>query len=136
MDVLTKNQRKYNMSHIRSIKTKPELLIKDKLETIGFTYQPEEFGHPDFINKKKKIVVFVDGCFWHKCILHYVQPKTNKKFWIAKINKNVRRDKAVNLKFKKNGFKVIRLWEHDVMKKPEICIARIELNKPKRHILG
>ena len=136
MDVLTKNQRKYNMSHIRRAETKPELLIKDGLEALGFGYQPKEFGHPDFINKKKKIVVFVDGCFWHKCKRHYVQPENNKTFWVAKINKNVRRDRAVNLRFKKNGFTVIRLWEHDVIKKPEICIASIELNKPNRHALN
>ena len=127
MDVLTKNQRKYNMSRIRRSETKPELLIKNELEVLGFSYQPEELGHPDFINKKRKIVVFVDGCFWHKCKLHYVPPETNKTFWMDKIDKNVRRDRAVNLKFKKRGYTVIRFWEHDIIKQPEICIESIKI---------
>ncbi len=60
---------------------------------MGFIYQPKAFRNPDFINYKKKIVVFIDGCFWHKCPKHYIQPKPNKFCWLPKLNRNQTRDK-------------------------------------------
>ena len=72
------------------------------------------FGSPDIVLKRKKIAIFVDGCFWHKCKKHYVQPKTKKSFWIKKINQNVKRDKIVNQTLRKDGWKIIRIWEHEI----------------------
>ena len=116
-DVHTKEQRSYNMSMIKASRTKPELKIKKFMKILGFTYQPKNIvGKPDFANKKQKIAVFVDGCFWHKCPKCYKKPKTNTKFWNDKINKNVERDKKINIVLKKNGWKVIRLWEHSLKK--------------------
>ena len=74
------------------------------------------YGKPDFGNKKRKIVVFIDGCFWHKCPIHHKEPKSNRSYWTTKINKNVDRDKEVNSVLKKEGWKVIRIWEHDLLK--------------------
>lgn len=116
-DTLTRKQRSYNMSRIRSSKTRPELNLRGLLEPLGFEYQPKDiFGRPDFVNREKKTAVFVDGCFWHKCPEHFVQPATRAGFWMKKIEGNVRRDAAVNKKLSEDGWKVIRVWEHDAGK--------------------
>ena len=114
-DNLTKRQRSYAMSMIRRSHTKPELKIKKLLK--GFKHNPKKiFGNPDFIDEKNKIVVFVDGCFWHKCLEHYRAPKSNKNYWIPKINKNTLRDKEITLAYKNSGWKVLRIWEHELKK--------------------
>jgi len=111
-DILTKEQRSCNMSKIRSSKTKPELKIKKLMKLFGFTYQPKGIiGRPDFADKKRKISVFVDGCFWHKCPRHYKKPKSNSEYWKQKIKRNIKRDKEVTEKLKSDGWKVIRIWE-------------------------
>lgn len=115
MDIMTKAQRSYNMSRIRSSKTKPELKIKKLMKKLGFSYQSKgEYGKPDFVSRKLKTMVFVDGCFWHRCPEHYRDPKSNRKYWIPKIERNVKRDKEVARVLKKKGWKVIRIWEHDL----------------------
>lgn len=81
---------------------------------MGFTYQPKIFGNPDFANKKEKIVVFIDGCFWHKCPKHFIKPKSNVIFWTNKIVRNVQRDEKVTNKLKAEGWRVIRIWEHEL----------------------
>ncbi|MBA7601626.1 Very short patch repair protein [subsurface metagenome] len=117
VDVHTKEQRSYNMSRIKSAETKAELKIKPFLKILGFIYQPKNvYGKPDFIHRKEKIAIFVDGCFWHKCPKHYKKPTSNKKFWEKKINKNAERDKKVTKKLRKDGWGVIRIWEHDMNK--------------------
>ena len=115
MDVLTVAQRSYNMSMIRGSNTTPELKLKKTLKTSGFTYQPKGvYGRPDFVNRKKKVAVFIDGCFWHGCKLHYNEPKSNITFWKSKLKRNLERDRKVNSELKEEGFKVIRIWEHDI----------------------
>jgi len=112
MDNLTKEQRSFCMSRIRSRNTKIEL--KHKAKNLNLEYQPKVFGSPDFIDWKKKIVVFIDGCFWHKCPIHYKEPKSNKKYWLQKLNKNVLRDNEVNLVYQNSGWKVVRILEHEL----------------------
>lgn len=111
-DNLTKAQRSYCMSRIRSKNTKPELTHKAK--TNGLVYQPDVFGKPDFIDYKNKAVIFIDGCFWHKCPKHYIEPKSNKKYWLPKLERNEIRAKEVNLAYGKAGWKVVRIWEHEL----------------------
>jgi len=115
-DVHSKERRSYNMSKIKSTNTKPELKLKKIMKVLGFAYQPKIYGKPDFANKKEKIAVFVDGCFWHKCPKCFKAPKTNKKFWDEKIEKNTGRDKKVTKHLRKDGWRVIRIWEHDLRK--------------------
>lgn len=71
-------------------------------------------GKPDFVFPKLRIALFVDGCFWHRCPKCYHKPATNADFWEAKIGRNVERDKEVNLELKKRGWKVVRVWEHEL----------------------
>ena len=77
---------------------------------------PNIKGSPDIILKDTKTVVFLHGCFWHKCPKCYIKPKTNKKYWLPKIENNVKRDRKNNKILKQNGFKVIRMWEHEIKK--------------------
>ena len=112
-DNLTKAQRSYCMARIRSKNTLPELNYKKRAE--GFIYHPKNiFGKPDFINYNKKTVIFIDGCFWHKCPTHYVPPKTNKQYWLPKLEKNVVREQEIKIAYESAGWKVIRIWEHNV----------------------
>ena len=112
MDNLTNAQRSYCMSRIKSRNTKPELKHREK--ALGFVYQSKAFGRPDFISYKKKMVIFIDGCFWHKCPKHYIQPKSNKKYWLPKLERNIIRAEEVNKAYKYGGWKVVRIWEHDL----------------------
>jgi DNA mismatch endonuclease (patch repair protein) len=106
------------MSHIRSSKTKPELKFKKTLKTLGFAYQPKGIhGRPDFANKKHKIVIFIDGCFWHGCSQHYKKPKSNRDYWKNKIRKNMERDSKVRIELESKGWKVMRIWEHEIKKR-------------------
>lgn len=73
-------------------------------------------GRPDFVFPDRKIAVFVDGCFWHACPKCGRTPKSHSEFWKAKIAGNARRDKRHRVKLKRLGWRVFRLWEHDLQK--------------------
>ena len=123
-DKITKTQRSYIMSQIRGTRTKPELIVKENIDGRKLRYQPKGIPErPDFANKSKKIALFIDGCFWHKCPRCYKPPKSNKKYWKAKVERNTKRDRYVNRKMKKEGWTVIRFWEHQV-KENELHIIK------------
>ena len=114
------------MSKIGSNKTVAELILKKALSGRHFTYQPKKiYGNPDFASKKKRIAIFVDGCFWHKCPKCYTVPKSNKEYWLPKIKRNVGRDKKINKLLKKDGWKIIRIWEHEIKKNPGLGVNKI-----------
>lgn len=87
-------------------------------------------GTPDFVFKKNKIAIFLDGCFWHGCPIHFKSPKTNPFFWNSKINNNKDRDKKNTKELKSLGWKVIRIWEHELTKKR----IHITINKIKKYL--
>jgi DNA mismatch endonuclease, patch repair protein len=74
---------------------------------------------PDFVFPKLRIAVFVDGCFWHGCPIHATQPKQNAEFWRAKIANNQARDLLVTRQLRARGWRVLRLWEHELTRKYE-----------------
>ncbi len=88
--------------------------LKTSLKGLYLRYQPKVYGKPDFANKTKKVAVFVDGCFWHKCPTCHRQPQSNTDYWIPKLERNVRRDKEINITLRRMGWKVYRVWEHEV----------------------
>ena len=71
-------------------------------------------GSPDFVFPKKKVAVFVDGCFWHGYRKHCRMPTSNAAYWQNKIDANVARDRKINRVLKRQGWKVVRFWEHDI----------------------
>ena len=85
-------------------------------------------GRPDFMWKKQKVVVFLDGCFWHghDCGRN-LAPKTNKQIWREKIFRNKSRDRRVRRSLKKMGWAVVGLWECDLHRNPARCLNRLRL---------
>jgi len=100
------------MSKIKSFNTQPELSLKRILR--GYEFQLKMFGRPDFVNHKKKIVLFVDGCFWHQCPIHSKKPVQNVQYWLPKLERNVTRAREVEIAYKNSGWKVVRIWEHQI----------------------
>lgn len=80
----------------------------------GWRRNQKVFGKPDFTFWKQRVVVFVDGCFWHGCPAHATKPKNNAEFWEKKLGKNKERDQAVTEKLEQRGWTVIRIWEHEL----------------------
>ncbi len=127
-DVLTKEQRSYNMSRIRTKNTIPEkklIYALKKAGIHGYRAHYPLFGKPDIVFPKKGIVIFLDGCFWHKCPKHYKEPETKRVFWMKKIIGNVKRDKIVSRKLSSQGYNVLRFWEHDIEKRLSYVIKKI-----------
>ena len=120
-DVHTKETRSYNMSQIRSKDTKPEMLVRKFLHANGFRYRLHTKnlpGKPDIVLPKYKAIIFVHGCFWHghKECKYFVTPKTNTEFWLNKINGNISHGSLALRALKKEGWKVIVVWECDLKK--------------------
>jgi len=129
VDVLTKKQRSYNMSRVRGKNTKPELALRKLLfknGMKGYRINYKLRGKPDIVFPKHKTVIFIDGCFWHKCPECFKMPETNKAFWQEKIDSNVKRDTDVNEKLKKDGWRVLRIWGHEIKKDINKCINKIK----------
>lgn len=122
-DVLTKSQRSYCMSRVKSSRTEPELKIRGMLKKRDYSYQPKMPFSPDFACVRKKTIIFVDGCFWHACSKHKQIPKANRRYWSSKIRRNIVRASEANTAYRISGWRVIRLWEHD--------LQNISLNKIK-----
>ena len=119
VDVHTKQQRSFNMSRIKGKNTQPEIKLRKALfknGCRGFRVSSKITGKPDIVFTKKKIVVFIDGCYWHKCTKCFIKPKTKTKWWMKKINRNVTHDNEVDTQLKSYGWKVLRFWEHDINK--------------------
>ena len=127
-DVLTKKQRSYNMTRIKSKNTGPELVLRkllSKNKVRGYRIHSKIFGKPDLVFTKNRLVVFIDGCFWHKCPLCFVKPASRVEFWKEKITGNLKRDKEVNKFLLKNNWKVLRIWEHELKKNPEKAYQKV-----------
>jgi DNA mismatch endonuclease, patch repair protein len=129
-DTVSKEKRSQVMSKVRSKNTKLELSFRKKLWNKGFRYRLHYkiTGKPDLVFVSKKVAVFIDSCFWHKCPLHHRQPGSNKDYWILKFKRNEERAKEVNKKLKKEGWKVIRIWEHAIKNNQEKCIKKVIKN--------
>lgn len=129
-DVLTPAQRKLNMSRIRAKNTGPEVKLRKLLFAKGIRGYRIHYnlpGKPDIVFTKKKIVVFIDGCFWHKCPVCFQEPETRKEFWMKKIQSNIDRDKSVNEKLRNEGWTIVRIWEHEIRKDPENTVKKLLL---------
>jgi DNA mismatch endonuclease, patch repair protein len=128
-DVLTKDQRAYNMSMIRGKNTGPEIKLRKLLWSQGirgYRIHYNLLGKPDIVFTKNKIAIFIDGCFWHKCPVDFQEPEIRKEFWMKKINSNVERDKKVNEYLKAEGWVVVRFWEHEIKRNPDNVVKKIK----------
>ncbi|CAG2533463.1 T/G mismatch-specific endonuclease [Maribacter dokdonensis] len=123
----TTPQRSKIMSKIRGKNTKPELAFRKALYAAGYRYRIDYkklIGKPDIALPKYKTVIFIDGEYWHGKNWEERKPKikTNRDFWIAKIERNIQRDQEVNQELKRLGYTVFRFWETQVKKDLENCL--------------
>jgi len=124
-DIFSKKKRSWIMSRIRSKNTSIDITMRDMLSgmNVRFEMYPDLFGSPDF-QVGKKVLVFCDGDFWHG--YKYAEKKRPaKKYWREKIEGNMRRDRKVSRKLRRDGWSVLRIWEHSIKRKPKTCARKI-----------
>ncbi|TVQ61291.1 MAG: DNA mismatch endonuclease Vsr [Phycisphaerales bacterium] len=126
-DDRTSVQRSETMRRVRSRDTSCELALRRALHRRGLRYSLRRRlpGSPDVVFVRARVAVFVDGCFWHGCPAHCRVPATNRSYWLAKIARNRARDAAADTALKRAGWRVVRVWEHDVRERPERTAGRV-----------
>ena len=139
-DIFTKKKRSEVMSRIRSRGNRDtELALVKLLRAMKVTgwrrhaslkgkgkseKEKESRVRPDFVFPKLRVAVFVDGCFWHGCPRHGTRPKGNASFWKEKLERNMARDRAQTRALKRAGWRVLRIWEHELARKNEARLRR------------
>lgn len=119
-DTKTPDARSENMSHIRSVDTKPEEIVRKFLFKHGFRFRKNDKrypGKPDIVLPKYRTVVFVNGCFWHMhgCSRSRL-PRSNLAYWKPKIERNIWRDAENQRQLEADGWKVVIIWECELKK--------------------
>jgi len=126
-DKLTRAQRSYNMSRIRGFDTSLEVAVRRELRRSGFRFKTNVMslpGRPDLVFPSAKLIVFIDGDFWHG--FRYPLWGTRlPRFWRQKIERNRTRDLRNFGKLRRGGWRVVRVWEHQVKRDLKRCVARI-----------
>lgn len=116
MDRLSPEARSRLMSHVRGKDTKPEMIVRRLAHSLGYRYRLHRKdlpGRPDLVFPRRRAVVFVHGCFWHRhegCKLAST-PKSNEAFWQAKFTRNVERDRISIAKLEADGWRVLVVWQ-------------------------
>ncbi len=118
------------MSKIRGKNTKPELAFRKALYAAGYRYRIDYkklIGKPDILLKKYKTAIFIDGEYWHGHNWSARKPKvkTNREFWIAKIERNMQRDGEVNAELQRLGYTIFRFWETEIKKELDTCLQKV-----------
>jgi DNA mismatch endonuclease (patch repair protein) len=135
-DVISKAKRSQVMASVRSSgnrSTELKLAALFRLHRVtGWRRNARLPGKPDFVFRRHKLAVFVDGCFWHGCPMHCRMPKSRRSFWLPKIHRNVLRDRRVRRLLARRGWSVIRIWEHS-LHKPAQVLARIQVALVRKH---
>ena len=129
-DIFTKAKRSAVMAAIRSRGNRgTELRMMALFRSHGITgwrRGASLFGKPDFVFRKERVAVFVDGCFWHACPRHGTMPAGNRAFWKTKFARNAERDREVSRALRKAGWTVLRVWEHALARRcEERLLARL-----------
>lgn len=132
-DVLTPEQRRKNMQHIRAKDTKIEIILRKAIWNRGYRYRKNYKdlpGKPDIVLLKYKIAIFCDGEFFHgknwEILRPHLEQSNNGEFWIKKISRNIERDDEINKQLLFLGWTVIRFWGDEIKKNTDGCIKVIE----------
>lgn len=135
-DVFNKEKRSDIMRRVKSKKNKStELRLIEIFKQNGVTGWRQNYpvkGHPDFVFLKRKIAVFVDGCFWHGHDCRNTRPAEHKEYWQQKREKNIKHDQEVTAMFEARGWTVLRIWECELRKKNSSALLerlQIVINK-------
>ena len=121
----------------RSRDTSPELVVRSAVQRRGLRYRvaarplPELRRTADLVIRPAKVAVFIDGCFWHGCTEHYVEPRTNIDYWSTKIARNMQRDVDTNRRLREAGWIVLRYWEHQPV--DDIAQEIVDVVRARRH---
>ncbi|MDG4668627.1 very short patch repair endonuclease [Mycobacterium sp. 236(2023)] len=112
--------RSRNMAAIRRVNTKPEIALRSALHREGCRFRKDyavringKLIRPDIAFPKRKVAIFIDGCFWHCCPDHGRQPSVNGEYWSPKLAGNVERDERQTSALEQAGWRVVRFWEHE-----------------------
>ena len=121
------SQRSETMRRVRSKNTSCEVALRSALHRRVLRYRLgyDLPGSPDIAFVAARTAVFVDGCFWHGCPEHCRVPTSNRAYWRAKIARNCARDARVDDDLRRTGWRVVRVWEHEIKHNPNNCAARI-----------
>lgn len=116
--------------------TKPEVAARSAIHALGLRFRKDypirlarRTVRPDVVFTRRRVAVFIDGCFWHQCPAHGTQPRANAAYWAPKLERNVARDHEVDEALADAGWRVIRCWEHQ----PAAEIAEIVAAEVRRH---
>lgn len=118
------------MSNTRGRDTTPEIAVRRLLHADGLRYRVNhrpstEFRRTvDIAFTRQRVAILIDGCFWHGCPIHYVEPKTRTEFWRAKISGNMSRDAETERLLRQAGWRVLRFWEHEDPAEVALAIER------------
>jgi DNA mismatch endonuclease (patch repair protein) len=125
MDTFSKKKRSEIMSRIRSTNTGPELTLRRNLWGRGLRYRTH-YGKEkiDVAFPRRRVAVFIDGCFWHMCPKHRFIPKSNRDYWIPKLTANVRRARRKDARLRRKGWRILHIWEHE-LKEPDRAASRV-----------
>jgi DNA mismatch endonuclease, patch repair protein len=140
MDTISKKKRSQNMAAIKACNTKPEKAVKSILRKYKIHYKfnlSKLQGRPDFLIPRKKLIIFVHGCFWHqhkkKNCPYISMPKSNVAFWKKKLNGNRMRDKKNMAILKRMGYHILVLWECQIMNRSKTSInEKLIIDKIRR----
>lgn len=134
MDTVSRKIRSVIMRKVRSIDNRSterrlrSLLVRSRLH--GWQVRPSGFdGKPDFVFHQKRIAVFVDGCFWHGCRMCFRQPNDHRNYWKAKVLGNQKRDRINGRRLSRSGWKVVRVWEHELTNQRQRTRAIIKVQE-------
>lgn len=129
--------RSENMARIRSRDTSPERSLRSALHARGYRFRINRSVvgiRPDIVFPRHGVAVFVDGCFWHGCPGDYVAPQTRADFWSEKLTANVLRDRRQTRHLEDEGWRVLRLWEHEITRSADAAASLVAdtLDSPDR----
>ena len=140
-DIMTPEQRHRCMAAVKGKDTKPEMIVRRYLHSLGYRYglhNKKLPGSPDLVIRKYKTVIFIHGCFWHghEGCKYSRLPKTNESFWKEKISVNRKRDEQSKEQLEKSGWTVLTVWECD-LKNRELREKTLEnLREKLNHIMS
>ena len=127
-DIVSKQRRSEVMAAVRSYGNRAtELRLVALLRRQGITgwrRRQNLFGKPDFVFRRQRVALFVDGCFWHGCSRCYRRPATRRSYWDAKVQGNKQRDRLVVRILGQTGWGVLRIWEHELARRHEPRMVR------------
>lgn len=118
------------MRAVRGTNTSPEVKLRKGLWQAGIRgwrlHVRNLPGRPDIVFRGCKLAVFIDGCFWHGCSLCYRRPKSNQSYWDAKLTRNQKRDAKNRKQLRKDGWTILRFWEHEIQKSLDKCVLKVQ----------